>query len=274
MSMDPPATRARPEPGISFIVPALDEESTLAAAVARCRAAALRHFPAYEIIIVDDGSTDATGAVAEGCATMDPNVRVVHHDRPRNLGFAYKVGVGLARFEHVLMFPGDDEGSDEQLDAVLSRAGAADVVINYIANAEVRGWRRRAVSAAFVGVMNRLFGLGLRYYNGTVLHRTELVRSIPIRTDSFAYQAEALVRVLRAGRRCEEVATAIRPRTGGRSKAFRLRNCMEVALALVRLAWEVHWAQGAAAVARALGGRSVTPGAFRLPTIRSRRTRS
>src|SRR5207253_613443 len=81
--------------------------------------------------------------IADRLATSDPRVRVVHHDRPRNLGYAYKVGVGLARFEHVLMFPGDNEGTDEQLDALMSRAGTADVVINYISNAEVRGWRRR-----------------------------------------------------------------------------------------------------------------------------------
>ncbi len=222
-------------PGITIVVPALNEAPNVAAAVERCRAAAARHFPDHEIIVIDDGSTDATGRIADELAAGDPRVRVVHHDRPRNLGYAYKAGVALARFEHVLMFPGDNEGSDEQLDAVMSRAGTADIVINYISNPEVRSWGRPAISNFFVVVMNALSGRRLRYYNGTVLHRTELVRSIDIHTDSFAYQAEALVKLLRAGHSYVEVGTPIAPRAGGRTKAFRFRNLVGVAWAVLRL---------------------------------------
>ena len=146
----------------------------------------------------------------------------MHHDQPRNLGYAYNDGVWLARFEHVLMFSGDNEGTGEQLDAVMSRAGTADIVINYISNAEVRGWRRRLVSRSFVAVVNTLFGLSPREYNGTALHRTALIRSVTIHTDSFAYQAEALMKLLRRGHSYVEVATPTAPRAGGRTKAFRL----------------------------------------------------
>ena len=228
------------KPGISIVVPALNEAANLAAAVERCRAAARRHFPDHEILVIDDGSTDATGRIADHLSAADARVRVVHHDRPRNLGYAYKAGVALARFEHVLMFPGDNEGSDEQLDAVMSRAGAADIVVNYISNPDVRSWSRRLVSRAFVRVMNGLFGLRLRYYNGTVLHRTEVVRSVAIQTDSFAYQAEALVKLLRAGHSYVEVGTRISPRVGGRTKAFRLRNFVDVGRAVLRLLADVR----------------------------------
>jgi glycosyltransferase involved in cell wall biosynthesis len=207
----------------------------VAGAVDRCLAAGTRHFADVEVIVIDDGSTDGTGAIADDLAGRDARIRVVHHDRPRNLGYAYKAGVALARFEYVIMFPGDNEGSDEQLDAVLSRAGTADVVVNYISNPEVRPWSRRVVSRAFVALVNTLFGLRLRYYNGTVLHRTALVRAIEIRTDSFAYQAEALVKLLRAGRSFVEVATPISPRAAGRTKAFKLKNTIEVGRTLLRL---------------------------------------
>jgi glycosyltransferase involved in cell wall biosynthesis len=217
------------------VVPALDEAANIAAAVARCLSAGTRHFADVEVIVIDDGSTDGTGAIADELAGRDPRIRVVHHERPRNLGHAYKAGVALARFEYVIMFPGDNEGSDEQLDAVLSRAGTADIVTNYISNPEVRPWSRRAVSGAFVALVNALFGLRLRYYNGTVLHRTALVRGIAIETDSFAYQAEALVKLLRAGRSYVEVPTPIAPRAAGRTKAFRWKNFTEVGRTLVRL---------------------------------------
>jgi voltage-gated potassium channel Kch len=238
-SMDPDSP-SHLRSGVTIIIPALNEEGNLAAAVARCRSVVTQHFADHELIIVNDGSTDATGVVAERCAAADPRVRVVHHARPRNLGFAYKAGVALARFEYVLMFPGDNEGSEAQLHAVLSRAGAADIVINYITNPEIRSRGRRALSTLFVSMMNALSGVRLRYYNGTVLHRTALVRSVTIRTDSFAYQAELLVTLLRAGHTYVEVGTPIGRRVGGRSKAFRLRNLLEVGRALLRLAGEAR----------------------------------
>jgi glycosyltransferase involved in cell wall biosynthesis len=241
----PAADAAALKPGISIVVPALNEADNLAGAVERCRAAALRHFPDHEIIVIDDGSTDATGRIAEALAAADRRVRVVHHERPRNLGFAYKEGVGLARFEYVLMFPGDNEGSDEQLDAVMSRAGTADIVVNYISNpARTRRWSRNQLARLFVWLMNTAFGLRLRYYNGTVLHRTRAVRAVAIRTDSFAYQAEALVKLLRAGHSYVEVATPITPRAGGVTKAFRLRNVVGVGWAVVRLVWDVRLGGG------------------------------
>jgi hypothetical protein len=107
--------------------------------------------------------------------------------------------------------------------------------VNYISNADFRGRSRHLVSQAFVGLLNLRFGLRLRYYNGTVLHRTEHVRSIRIHTDSFAYQAEALVKLLRAGRTYLEVPTPITMRAAGRTKAFRLKNLLGVGRALLRL---------------------------------------
>jgi glycosyltransferase involved in cell wall biosynthesis len=236
------ATRSRaPEPaGISIIVPALNEAATLAAAVQRCRQAASRHFADHEIIVIDDGSTDDTGRIADRLARTDARVQVVHHERPRNLGRAYKAGLARARFPYVLLFPGDDEGSDEQLDAVMTRAGSADVVVNYIANPEIRPWHRRVLSRVFVSLLNALFGLRLRYYNGTVLHRTDLVRGITIRTDSFAYQAEALIKLLKAGHSYVEVGTPIAPRGAGRTKAFRLVNTLAVGRAVLRLLADVR----------------------------------
>lgn len=228
------------KPGISIVVPALNEAANLAAAVDRGSRAARRHFPEYEIIIVDDGSTDATGRIAEDLARSGPRIRVIHHERPRNLGYAYKAGVALAQYEYVLMFPGDNEGSDEQLDAVMAKAGQADIITNYVSNPEVRAWSRRVVSRTFVALMNLLFGLRLRYYNGTVLHRTELVRSTRIHTDSFAYQAEVLVKLLRAGHSYLEVPTPITMRTAGRTKAFRLKNFVDVGRALLRLYADVR----------------------------------
>ncbi len=164
----------------------------------------------------------------------------MHHDLPRNLGYAYNERVWLARFEHVLMFPGDNEGTGEQLDA-------GDVARRQRGHRHQldleRGGARLASAAGLAVVRGRgehaLRAL-LRYYNGTALHRTALNRSVAIHTDSFAYQAEALVKLLRRGHSYVEVATPTAPRAGGRTKAFRLRNAIDVGRAICRLVVDVR----------------------------------
>ena len=88
--------------------------------------------------------------------------------------------------------------------------------------------------------MNTLFGLRVRYYNGTVIHRTDNVRGIEIRTDSFAYQSEALIKLLRQGKSFVEVPVVIERASSKESKAFRPKNVYGVAAALVHLMVEVY----------------------------------
>ena len=80
----------------------------------------------------------------------------------------------------------------------------------------------------------------LRYYNGTVVHRLAVLRSIRIDNHGFLYQAEALVRLIRRGATYREVGIAIRGRASGKSKVFKARNLRSVAATLVRLFWMVR----------------------------------
>ena len=71
---------------VSIIIAALNDAPFLDGTVREVTAAARRHFSDYEIIIVNDGSTDDTGEVAERICRTDTRITVVHHDRPRCLG--------------------------------------------------------------------------------------------------------------------------------------------------------------------------------------------
>jgi hypothetical protein len=88
--------------------------------------------------------------------------------------------------------------------------------------------------------VNLLFGNDARYYNGTVIHRLENLRSITVRTDSFAYQTEILVKLLRRGKSRVEVGIEIEPRGGTRSQALRVKNLASVLEALGSLWYDVH----------------------------------
>jgi len=222
----PPARR----PSISFVIPALNEEANIADAVREAVASMRNRFDDYELLLFDDGSTDRTGAIMDALAASDPrHIRVTHNPSPRNLGGVYKQGIALARMDYLLMVPGDNENPGHALQAPFDAIGQADIVLPYPVNSAVRGAARHLVSRIYVALLNHLFGLRVRYYNGTVIHRTANLKGLSVKTSSFAYQAEILIKLLCAGKSFVEVPIRIDPpKPGRRSRAFRWKNMVQV----------------------------------------------
>jgi glycosyltransferase involved in cell wall biosynthesis len=219
---------------VSFVVPALNEEENIAGTVDEIRRAA-RMLDDYEIVLVNDGSSDRTGEIMNGLAAFDRRIKAVHNPSNLGLGGAYKVGIAQAGMPHVIMIPGDNCHPAVCIAAILARIGEADIVIPYVANTEVRSAMRRAISGAFTLLMNGLFRQRVPYYNGIVLHRTSLIRSVTIETDGFAYQAEALIKLLRRGASTTSVPIQLGERGDRHTRAFRLANVVTVAETIWRL---------------------------------------
>jgi glycosyltransferase involved in cell wall biosynthesis len=235
------ATTTR-KPSISFVIPALNEETNISAAVREAVAAMGDRFENYELLLFDDGSTDRTGAIMDELVAADPqHIRVTHNASPRNLGGVYKQGIERARMDYILMVPGDNENPGHALQAPFDAIGQADIVLPYPENSAVRGVARHVVSRLYVGLLNLLFGLRIRYYNGTVIHRTANLKGLPVKTSSFAYQAEILIKLLCAGKSFVEVAVRIDPpKEGRRSRAFRWKNMVQVGRTLGDLFLDVR----------------------------------
>jgi hypothetical protein len=142
--------------------------------------------------------------------------------------------------EYVTMFPGDNEIPGQAMRAILDAVGSADIVVPYISTPAVRDWKRRVISACFVTLLNGLFGLRLRYFNGPCVHRRSLLLSVPMRTHGFAYMASILVRLIRSGCSFVEVPMPLQARQHGRSKAFRVKNIVSVLGTIGELFWEVR----------------------------------
>lgn len=225
---------------LSVIIPALNEEGDLAAAVGTVLKAIGDRFADYELLIFDDGSTDRTGRIADELASGNPRIRVIHNGRNMGFGYNYTRGVELATKEYVVMFPGDNEVMGEAIEAILEKIGSADIIVPYIANPVAREWHRRLLSTTFVILINLLFGIRLRYYNGSCVHRRSLLLSIPAQTHGFAYMASTLVRMIRSGHSYIEVPMPIQPRQHGRSTALKPKNIISVLGALAQLFWEVR----------------------------------
>ena len=179
---------------ISIIIPAFNEEGNLECAVKDVISAILAaNVENYEILIFNDFSADKTGEVADRLATGNKHIRVIHNPKNMGLGYNYRKGIELAKNEYVVMVPGDNEVEGKSIGNLFSQVGKADLIISYAANSEIRPRIRQIISKAFVKLMNFLFGLKLRYYNGICLIRKDLLQKVEMTTFGFAYMAEIII---------------------------------------------------------------------------------
>jgi glycosyltransferase involved in cell wall biosynthesis len=228
-------------PAVSFVVPCYNERNNIAQTIESIEtglknAAVLT----YEIIVVDDRSTDGTGDFV--AQMVRGNSRFVLESNATNLGFggAYKAGLKRARGDYVIMVPGDNAFLPPAIETILRKAGQADIVIPYFNNPNARNTGRRILSRTFTLLLNVMFNLKVPYYNGPVLHRSRLLQAIEIKTDGFAFQAEGLIKLLKAGATFTPVGVQVFDRTEGRSTALKLKNVYRVIATLMRLWIEVR----------------------------------
>jgi glycosyltransferase involved in cell wall biosynthesis len=214
-------------PTFCFVIPCFNEQDNVAATVGSVREAMGRRAD-YEIILVNDASTDRTLEQMQALAAADPRIHVL--DNPTNLGFggSYKRGASAATATYVMMLPGDDGFPRQSIAEILSHAGEADIIIPVATNRGARHWSRAFASQGFTTLLNWTFWLRVGYYNGAVLQRNELLRTIEITTNSFAYQAEALVKLIARGATYKHCYVSIQERAAGRSSALNLKNQIAV----------------------------------------------
>ena len=214
-------------PTFCFVVPCFNEEDNIGATVSSIREAIAARDD-YEIILVNDASTDHTLERMQTLAAADSHIRVL--DNPLNLGFggSYKRGAKAASATYVMMLPGDDGFPGQSIAEIISHAGEADIIIPIVTNRGARHWFRTFASKGFTTLLNWAFWLNVGYYNGAVLQRNELLRTIEITTNSFAYQAEALVKLIARGATYKHCYVSIQERAAGRSSALSLKNQIAV----------------------------------------------
>jgi len=229
------------ENSISVIIPAFNEEENLETSIATVSEAVKRKFDEYEIIVFNDGSTDRTGDMAEILASRNENVKVIHHKKPKCLGGVYKEGIKLARMNYLILVNGKCDTTQESLDKIFALRGKADIIIPHTINSKERPVLRRIISKTFISLLNIVFRLKLQYYNHYVLHKRAIINSIDISTDSYAFQAEVLIKLIKSGYSYIEVGVIDNFENDTKTKAFKLQNLMGVILFLVRTMHEIYF---------------------------------
>ena len=210
------------------VVPTYNEAENLAWIVERL----LRSVPGTDVLVVDDGSPDGTGAVADRLAAANPRVSVVHRTVKAGLGAAYLHGFAVALdrgYEVVGEMDADGSHQPEQLHRLLAALPAADLVIGsrWVPGGRVVNWSRwrQALSRGGNLYARTLLGIPVRDVTaGFRLFRAETLRSLDLATVEsvgYCFQADLTVRTLQAGFRVAEVPIEFLERERGESKMDR-----------------------------------------------------
>jgi glycosyltransferase involved in cell wall biosynthesis len=210
---------------LSVFFPMWNEEDYIRRAIAtaedECRALVQRgEILDYELIVVDDASTDGTGKLADELAARDPHVRVVHHPVNRKLGGALKSGFAAATGDIVLY-------TDADLPFDMAEAGRAVHLMRYYDADVVSAFRfdrigegtSRAVYTFFYNVIiRRMFGVRLRDINFAFkLCRRSIFEQIELRSEGSFIDAELIIRAKKLGYDVIQFGVDYFPRTRGQS---------------------------------------------------------
>lgn len=219
---------------ITVFVPAFNEEENLQRAVKGVLEALIKvNPPDYEIIILNAFSSDGTGEIADNLSEEYKKIKVIHRKSWYGLGANYMEGVRQASMSYFVLFPGDNENSTDSLAKSLEYIGKADIIVSYTLNTQVRSLHRRIVSRFFVYLLNFLFNLKLKYYNGNAVYKTDMLKKVSVRSEDFAYNAEILIKLIKSGQSFIEVGIEIKPT--GKTAIFNIRNVFGVIKSIMLL---------------------------------------
>jgi glycosyltransferase involved in cell wall biosynthesis len=211
-------------PFLTVLMPAYNEEIGLAQSVETLLLALDRLGITYEVVLVNDASTDRTGQVADSLAAEHPTVRAVHHEVNRGIGGGFVSGVAVARGEWFILIPADLAMDLAELSRYLDAARSTDVVVGVRSDrSDYSGWRR-IVSFANIGLVQLFFGMKERQFNYISMYRLAVLRAMKIEYwRSAFFHAETIIKAKALGYRIVEVEVSYVPRATGRATGARPR---------------------------------------------------
>ncbi|HZP45393.1 MAG TPA: glycosyltransferase family 2 protein [Candidatus Binataceae bacterium] len=209
--------------GLSVFLPAHNEEGNIERVVKGYLAELPRVADAYEVIVVDDGSRDRTGAIADQLAAADDRVRVVHHEVNRGYGGAVISGIRAATLPWVLLSDGDGQFDPADVALLAARTPEYDVVVGRRAH-RADPFVRKLNGKAWTMLVRMMFGLRISDMDcGFKLFRRELLQDLDLHAHGAMITTELMARLAGRGAKITEVDVKHLPRLAGEQSGADLR---------------------------------------------------
>lgn len=200
---------------ISVFFPCYNEQENVGRTVERALAVLKKLETDYELIIVNDGSSDKTGEIADEIADRNNRIKVVHHQRNLGYGAALQSGFKTSTKELVFYTDGDGQFDIEEMPALLPLMENFDIISCYRLNRQdniirkINGW-------CWTKLVCLLFGMKIRDIDcGFKLYRREIFDNIKLSSTGALIDTEILARAVRKGYRITQKGVHHYPRAAG-----------------------------------------------------------
>jgi glycosyltransferase involved in cell wall biosynthesis len=207
-----------PRPSLSLFFPAWNEEEYVERAVSRAKVVLDRLSDDWEIIIVNDASTDRTKEIAEGMARRDSRIRCVTHEVNQKLGGAMKTGFSSSTKDVVIYSDMDLPFDLNELERALHLMEylEADMISAFRFDRTSEGAKRILYSFVYNGLISAAFGVGIKDINFSfkVVHR-RVLEAIELRSQGSFIDAELVVKAIKKGFKVFQMGVDYFPRTRG-----------------------------------------------------------
>jgi glycosyltransferase involved in cell wall biosynthesis len=216
--------------------PAYNDGGTIASLVIRAVQTISKLTPDFEVIVVNDGSADATREIADELALTYPQVRVIHHPRNRGYGGALRTGFAAATKDLIAYTDGDGQYDPVELEVLWNRLTPdTDVVASYkISRSDP--WHRIVIGRVYHHLVKLLFRLRVRDVDCDFrLMRREVFNRVKLERDTGVICLEMMRKIQDAGFRVVEVPVHHYHRAHGQSQFFNFRRVFWTAIDVLKL---------------------------------------
>lgn len=227
-------------------------ERTTLAALSTCE----RLFEDYEVIIVNDGSRDRTGEIADRLATANPRVRAVHNNPNRGYGGALARGFREAAKDFIFYTDGDGQFDFDEVQKILPMLDSFDIVSCFRINRQ-DPWKRKLNARLWGGLVNFLFDIRLRDIDCAFkIYPRRFIDQIEMRSTGALIDTEMLAKARRLGYTIGQCGVHHYPRTAGEQSGAKLSVILRAFRELFGLYKHIR-ATGKAQVPRATVARAL-----------------
>lgn len=209
---------------LSVVIPAYNEEGNIARVVRETLRDARRGADDFEIIVVNDGSSDKTGNVIDSLAKKYKNVRALHHHGNKGLALAWRTGVDAAKKDIILYIEGDGQQPFGDQTELLKKIKNHDLVLGY------RSYRfdytpfRKSLSYGYLFLIWLLFGLRYQDVGWSQAYRRKIFDKIKMKSVTPFFDTEVVIKAQRCGFRVTEARSYYRRREAGHTTLGNLKT--------------------------------------------------
>ena len=225
------------KPSISFFCPAYYDEGNLPLLIPRVYQVLRKHTAEFEIVIINDGSPDRTGVVAEELAKkFAPKVKVIHHQKNLGYGAALKRGFQQAKkFDYVFYTDGDNQYDATELKKMMPFLKEYDAIVGYRTKRAL-SLTRKIQTLFFNRLVRWLFGIKIKDVNCSMkIISKEALKQINLTSDSSFIEAELLIKLKQKNFKIKEVEVSHFPRRFGKASGGNFKVIMKTIFEMIRL---------------------------------------